>query len=168
MTWGNVEAVRAMARKIANREGIGDLLAEGVKRASEKLGREPGHSQFTRSKAIHLGDTTIEPLVEMVIPVYRIPALSRLDRLGYRRSRARKPTRTSRLAGRGRAVGQAQRQDDVRGLPGYMPLTSRTTMEGWVKAVEAATGWKNLPAKRPWSLGGGSVTCSGCSTCAAA
>ncbi|MGI5837543.1 MAG: aldehyde ferredoxin oxidoreductase family protein, partial [Chloroflexota bacterium] len=39
MTWGNVEAVRAMARKIANREGIGDLLAEGVKRASEKLGR---------------------------------------------------------------------------------------------------------------------------------
>ena len=39
MTWGNVDAARAMLRKIARREGIGDLLAEGVKRASEKLGR---------------------------------------------------------------------------------------------------------------------------------
>jgi len=39
MTWGNVEAARAMLRKIAHREGIGDLLAEGVKRASEKWGR---------------------------------------------------------------------------------------------------------------------------------
>ncbi|MHB8992138.1 MAG: aldehyde ferredoxin oxidoreductase family protein [Chloroflexota bacterium] len=39
MTWGNVEAARALVRKIAHREGIGDLLAEGVKLASEKLGR---------------------------------------------------------------------------------------------------------------------------------
>ena len=35
MTWGNVESIRAMARKIAYREGIGDMLAEGVKRASD-------------------------------------------------------------------------------------------------------------------------------------
>ena len=39
MSWGNVDAIRAMLRKIAHREGIGDLLAEGAKRASEKLGR---------------------------------------------------------------------------------------------------------------------------------
>jgi aldehyde:ferredoxin oxidoreductase len=39
MTWGNVETTRAMVRKIARREGIGDLLAEGVKRAAERLGR---------------------------------------------------------------------------------------------------------------------------------
>lgn len=42
MTWGNVEATRAMLRKVAYREGIGDLLAEGVKRASERLGRGSG------------------------------------------------------------------------------------------------------------------------------
>ena len=40
MRWGNVEAVREMLRKISRREGIGDLLAEGVKRASEKIGGE--------------------------------------------------------------------------------------------------------------------------------
>ena len=40
MKWGNVEAVRVMLQMIARRQGIGDLLAEGVKRASEKIGGE--------------------------------------------------------------------------------------------------------------------------------
>jgi aldehyde:ferredoxin oxidoreductase len=40
MRWGNVEAVQAMLEKISRREGIGNLLAEGVKRASEKIGGE--------------------------------------------------------------------------------------------------------------------------------
>ena len=40
MSWGNVEAVKEMLNKIATREGIGDLLAEGVMRASQKVGGE--------------------------------------------------------------------------------------------------------------------------------
>lgn len=39
MNWGNVEAVKAMLQKIAKREGFGAVLAEGVKRASEKVGK---------------------------------------------------------------------------------------------------------------------------------
>jgi aldehyde:ferredoxin oxidoreductase len=39
LTFGNEEAVVAMIGKIGRREGLGDLLAEGVKRAAEKLGR---------------------------------------------------------------------------------------------------------------------------------
>jgi aldehyde:ferredoxin oxidoreductase len=38
MKWGNDEAVMAMLLKIANREGIGNLLAEGVMRASRYVG----------------------------------------------------------------------------------------------------------------------------------
>ena len=38
MEWGNVEATMAMLKKIANREGCGDMFAEGVKRAAEKVG----------------------------------------------------------------------------------------------------------------------------------
>ena len=38
LTWGNAEAVKEMLRRIAHRQGIGDLLAEGVKRASEGIG----------------------------------------------------------------------------------------------------------------------------------
>jgi aldehyde:ferredoxin oxidoreductase len=40
MSWGSVEAVKEMLNKIARREGIGDLLAEGVMRASQKIGGE--------------------------------------------------------------------------------------------------------------------------------
>jgi aldehyde:ferredoxin oxidoreductase len=38
MTWGNVSATRSLLEKIAHREGVGNMLAEGVKRASEKIG----------------------------------------------------------------------------------------------------------------------------------
>lgn len=39
LTWGNADAVIQMIHKIGRREGIGDLLAEGVKRAAARLGR---------------------------------------------------------------------------------------------------------------------------------
>ena len=38
LTFGNGEAMVQMIEKIARREGIGDLLAEGVKRAADKIG----------------------------------------------------------------------------------------------------------------------------------
>ena len=38
LEWGNVEAFAELARKIAFREAIGNILAEGVYRAALKLG----------------------------------------------------------------------------------------------------------------------------------
>lgn len=38
ITWGNVPAALEIVRKMAYREGIGDLLADGSKKAAEKLG----------------------------------------------------------------------------------------------------------------------------------
>lgn len=40
MTWGNVAAVRGMLHKIAHRQGIGDILANGVMRAAQHIGGE--------------------------------------------------------------------------------------------------------------------------------
>ncbi len=40
MTWGNGEAIMAMLNKIARREGLGDVLAEGVMRAAQHIGGE--------------------------------------------------------------------------------------------------------------------------------
>jgi len=40
MTWGNVETVRQLLYMVAHRQGIGNLLAEGVMRASQKTGRK--------------------------------------------------------------------------------------------------------------------------------
>ena len=39
LTWGSHEAIIKLLKKIATREGIGDLLAEGTKRAAEKIGK---------------------------------------------------------------------------------------------------------------------------------
>jgi aldehyde:ferredoxin oxidoreductase len=49
LKWGNHQAMVAMTRKLANREGIGDILANGVMRASEIIGK--GAEQF----AMHIG-----------------------------------------------------------------------------------------------------------------
>ncbi|MFC2020016.1 aldehyde ferredoxin oxidoreductase family protein [Chloroflexota bacterium] len=38
LTWGNHEAMVEVVRQIAEREGIGELLGEGVKRAAERIG----------------------------------------------------------------------------------------------------------------------------------
>ncbi len=39
LEWGNGDAIVEMVRRIAHRQGLGNLLADGVKRASEKIGR---------------------------------------------------------------------------------------------------------------------------------
>ena len=41
--WGNHEVVTELVRKMAFREGIGDLLAEGTKRAAAKVGKGSDH-----------------------------------------------------------------------------------------------------------------------------
>ncbi|MHB1319495.1 MAG: aldehyde ferredoxin oxidoreductase C-terminal domain-containing protein, partial [Anaerolineae bacterium] len=43
LNFGNEDAAIAVMEKIAHRDGIGDLLAEGSKRASEKLGKGSEH-----------------------------------------------------------------------------------------------------------------------------
>ena len=39
LTWGNGETLLALIHKVAHREGFGDFLADGVKKAAERLGR---------------------------------------------------------------------------------------------------------------------------------
>jgi aldehyde:ferredoxin oxidoreductase len=38
-TWGNIDAALKLIEKIATRDGVGDILAEGVKKAAMKIGR---------------------------------------------------------------------------------------------------------------------------------
>ncbi|MCP4622957.1 MAG: aldehyde ferredoxin oxidoreductase, partial [bacterium] len=40
LNWGNHQAIVEMTKKIINREGLGDILANGVKSASEQIGRQ--------------------------------------------------------------------------------------------------------------------------------
>jgi len=49
LTWGNSDAIIELVHKIAKREGIGDILAEGGKAAAEKFGKG------AEKLAIHVG-----------------------------------------------------------------------------------------------------------------
>ncbi len=49
LDWGNPDGIIALLKKMIKREGIGDLLADGVKKASERIGKNSG--EF----AIHAG-----------------------------------------------------------------------------------------------------------------
>ena len=39
LSWGSAEAIVTLVHQVARREGLGDLLADGVRRAAERLGR---------------------------------------------------------------------------------------------------------------------------------
>lgn len=39
LTWGNTDAIMALIQKMINREGIGDILADGSKAAARKIGK---------------------------------------------------------------------------------------------------------------------------------
>jgi aldehyde:ferredoxin oxidoreductase len=43
LEWGNSKAIESMLKKIAFREGFGDLLAEGAQRAAEKIGSQANY-----------------------------------------------------------------------------------------------------------------------------
>jgi aldehyde:ferredoxin oxidoreductase len=49
LKWGNHQAMVAMTQKLVNREGLGDILADGVKKAAEKIGK--GSEKY----AVHIG-----------------------------------------------------------------------------------------------------------------
>ena len=49
LKWGNHRAMVAMTEKLVKREGLGDILADGVKKAAEKIGK--GSEKY----AVHIG-----------------------------------------------------------------------------------------------------------------
>ncbi|MGE5222265.1 MAG: aldehyde ferredoxin oxidoreductase family protein [Omnitrophica WOR_2 bacterium] len=49
LRWGDPQAIKRLVQMIVNREGVGDMLADGVKRASQQIGR--GSEQY----AFHAG-----------------------------------------------------------------------------------------------------------------
>ncbi len=43
LTWGNVEAQEELLRKMGSREGIGDVIADGTRKAAERIGKGAVH-----------------------------------------------------------------------------------------------------------------------------
>ncbi len=75
MRWGNYQAIVEMTEKIANREGIGDVLAQGLEKAVENVGEKARqYAMHIRGEAIPMHDPRFEPAMALIYKVNASPA----------------------------------------------------------------------------------------------
>ncbi|MCH8882375.1 MAG: hypothetical protein IIA41_02625 [SAR324 cluster bacterium] len=143
LKWGDVEAANALLQKIVHREGIGDLLAEGVMRASQKLGGEAAdcavYSHKGNSPRGHDHRARWEELLDTCVasagtletgPPAEPQELGRPARIN--------PFDAPEVA---RNVGQLLGRRHFEDSLGACIFTTRTTIQNICLALNAATGW---------------------------
>ena len=144
MTWGNVEAVRALMRKIAHREGFGNILADGVMRAAQRIGGEAtnmaihtikgstprGHDHRVRTTEQFDTSVSDSGTLEATPMVARPADFNIPDPLDYYSAK-----QVSTVEGN--LKGSMQFEDSL----GVCRFTVRTDLPLLTEAVNAATGW---------------------------
>ena len=157
MTWGNAEATQELMRMIARREGIGDLLAEGVKRASEKLGRGSeslavytargnsprGHDH--RGRWVEMVDTCVSDTGTFTVgPTFKPDEQGAKPRAKFE---GFNPDDISEQLGK--ANGRTLFEDCL----GICRFTARTTMANLGPTVGLATGWSDFSGEEALAVG---------------
>jgi len=66
LKWGNVPAIDSLINRIALRQGVGALLADGVERAAKTLGRETGDFAL-HSKGLEVSQSNPTPTVSLAL-----------------------------------------------------------------------------------------------------
>jgi aldehyde:ferredoxin oxidoreductase len=143
LAWGDIDGADRLLQMLSRREGFGDLLAEGVKRAAEKLGGAAkdaaiytmqgssprGHDHRGRWDEMLDTCTGSTGTLESGVPVH-------VAELGL-------PTRINPFSGEEVAhqvaglLGRRHFEDSI----GICIFTGRTRMENLCRALSAATGW---------------------------
>ena len=152
LSWGNGEAIVELVEMIARREGIGDLLAEGVRRASARIGGgADAFAMHAGGQELPMHDTRYEPLVAVGYQVDATPgrhtaSMSGLiDNAILREAIAAagiRPPGRYEVEGKGRvlaAVNQLLHVLNCSGLCIYAVLMGRPPLREW---INAATGWE--------------------------
>lgn len=143
LTWGDVDGANRLLQMITTRKGFGDLLAEGVKRASEKLGGEATRAAIYTGKGCtprghdHRGrweemlDTATSSIgtMETGNPVHQ-------TELGL-------PARINPFDGVevAKLVAGCRGRRAFEDSLGICIFTTRTRLENVCRALSAATGW---------------------------
>mgnify|MGYP001204728046 CR=1 FL=1 len=146
MTWGNVEAARAMMRKITYREGFGDVLAEGTMRAARSIGGEAPNMAIHTMK----GDTPRSNDERVRWPRLIDTCCSQISTpdgysvrqpadlgLSIKPSLAPSTSLEDTVAWNAQCKGAEQFEDCL----GVCRFTTRTDLRLLVQAVSASTGW---------------------------
>jgi aldehyde:ferredoxin oxidoreductase len=143
LAWGDVEGAHRLLQMISRREGFGDILAEGVKRAAEKVGGEAAKCAIYTTKGAsprghdHRGRwdemldtcTSSSGTMESANPTHQ-------TEIGL-------PGRISPFDGEqvarltGGILGRRHFEDSLGGCS----FTFRTRVEHLARALAAATGW---------------------------
>ena len=143
LKWGDVAGANRLLQMINKREGFGDLLAEGVKRASEKLGGEAakaaiytgkgasprGHDHRARWEEMLDTTTSSTATMETGNPVHQ-------TELGL-------PARINPFDGVevAKLVAGCRGRRAFEDSLGICIFTTRTRLENVCRALSAATGW---------------------------
>jgi aldehyde:ferredoxin oxidoreductase len=143
LTWGDAEGAARLLRMISEREGVGDLLAEGVMRASQKVGGEAARCAiYTRKGAAPRGHdhrgrwdemldtcTASTGTMESANPTHQteIGLPGRINPFDGEQ--------VARLTGG--ILGRRHFEDSLGGCA----FTFRTRVEHLARALGAATGW---------------------------
>ncbi|MCP4606920.1 MAG: aldehyde ferredoxin oxidoreductase family protein [Proteobacteria bacterium] len=61
LTWGNSDAIIEMVEKMINRDGVGDLLADGCKRAVAKFGKGEEYAMHAGGQELPMHDSRFDP-----------------------------------------------------------------------------------------------------------
>ncbi|MBI4296945.1 MAG: hypothetical protein HY676_00250 [Chloroflexi bacterium] len=144
LTWGNAEAARTLLRQIAHRRGLGEILAEGTMRASQRLGGEARNmAVFTRKGNAPRGHDhrtrwfeMFDTCVSNTSTIETTSILLRPEDLGL-------PAQVGQFDSDGIATfvakskGSMQFEDSL----GVCRFTVRTDVDRLAKALNAATGW---------------------------
>jgi aldehyde:ferredoxin oxidoreductase len=143
LKWGDIKGADRLIQMISRREGFGDVLAEGVKRAAEKLGGEAkaaaiyteigaaprGHDHRARWDEMLDTCTSSTGTLESGVPVH-------VAELGL-------PTRINPFNGdevARQVIGLRGRRHFEDSL-GICIFTGRTRIENLCRTLSAATGW---------------------------
>ena len=139
LNWGNVEAVRQLLYMVAHRQGFGDLLAEGVMRASQKIGGEAANCAIYTLKGDsprgHDHRTAWGELFDTTVSNTGTIETSRMTMDPKAANQPGNPMDTS--TGVALTKGTMEFEDSL----GTCRFNTRTNMVLMSEAVAAATGW---------------------------
>ncbi|NIP87465.1 MAG: aldehyde ferredoxin oxidoreductase, partial [Planctomycetales bacterium] len=152
LSWGNAETIVELVRRIARRDGIGDLLADGVRRAAERIGKG------AESLAMHVGgqelpmhDPRYEPLLGLAYLVDPSPARHTVANSGIYDTPALRevfaaqgmsPPGRYEYEGKGALLALLNRYLQVASCAGlclFSLLMGKPPLREW---INAATGWE--------------------------
>jgi aldehyde:ferredoxin oxidoreductase len=152
LSWGNAETIVELVRRIGRREGLGDLLADGVKRAAGRIGQgAEAYAMHVGGQELPMHDSRYEPLLGLAYlvdptPARHTPSISGMYGLESLRevlaAEGLTPPGRYEYEGKGALFALVNRYYQVvsaAGLCMFSLLMGRPPVREW---INAATGWE--------------------------